>query len=171
MRLAIGVSFWLIASAAMPTAPARAQVQPPAPAAVPVHAPSDALDLGPMTIAGDLTYFSGQLVRLSAVRVYDVLSPRVFSIEPIGVPSSQMWRHDYRSLVVLATPLPESSLRCGAIVEIVGRPWTFDEAQLQRDQTGLSDLRPKVARRYVLKPVIRASLVRMPGGMELYTTR
>jgi hypothetical protein len=58
---------------------------------IPVQAPAEPLTLGPMTVATDLAYLSGQLVRITHARVYEVISPRLFTIEPAGVPSSELW--------------------------------------------------------------------------------
>lgn len=164
MRQSVPTILGLVAAVSLSLA-TTLNAQPPA--AVPVHAPSPALDLGPLTLSSSLTYFTGQTVRIAEVRIDRVLSPRLFVVEPANMPpSSNYYGMDSRALVVLpaptATPLPR-----GAIVEIVGQPWSLYEAQLKGDQGGLSDLSKKQARRYQHKPVIQATLVRTPGGIEL----
>jgi hypothetical protein len=138
-----------------------------APAAMPVHASSAVLDLGPLTLSSCLEYFSGQTVHIPAVRVDRILSPRLFIVEPANMPPSANWYGmDSRALVVLAAPT-STPLQRGTVVEIVGQPWSLYEAQLKGDQGVLSELNKKQARRFQHKPVIQASLVRTPGGIEL----
>jgi len=134
---------------------------------VPLHAPSDALDLGLMTVTNDLAYFAGQYVRISNARVYEVMSPRVFSIELSTVPSSHMRYYDNRALVVLASPV-STTITKGTLVEVVGRPWTLVGAEARLDRTALAELNPRVIRRFEHKPFIGADLVRTPDGIQLY---
>jgi hypothetical protein len=171
MGLCLLVAVGLLTSSVRASQPVGVQPAPGVGPAVPLHVPSDALDIGPMTITADLSYLSGQVVRMANVRVHDVISPRLFAIEPAGVPTGRIWWWNNRVLVVVGSPLPETSLRRGAIVEVVGQAWTLFEAQLQPDQAALGDLGRKEARHFGEKPVIRASLVRTPGGIELYTAR
>jgi hypothetical protein len=124
-----------------------------------------AQNLGLMTIANDLAYFAGQYVRIPVVRVHEVITPRVFSIEVTGIPPTGMWPWDNRALVVLASPI---SVKPGDLVEIVGRPWTMVEARERVDKVALGELDPRVVRRFEDKPVIGADLVRTPGGIQLY---
>ncbi len=133
---------------------------------VPVHAPSEALNLGLMTVTSDLPYFAGQYVRLPVVRVYEVISPRVFSVETASMPSSGFHYYDGRALVFLSTPL--TTIRPGDLVEIVGRPWTRVAADAHLDRTALADVHDHVLRYYVHKPFIGADLVRTPDGLQLF---
>jgi hypothetical protein len=139
------------------------------PIAVPLHAPSDVLDLGLMTISSSLSYFTGQTVRVTNVRVDEVLSPRVFIVEPANMPPSRNWHMDSRALVVLGAPMATAPSR-GAVVEIVGQAWSLYEARTQRDQPALQDVKKHHLRRFEYKPVIHADLVRTPGGVELYSS-
>lgn len=143
---------------------------------VPVRAPSQLLNLGLMTVVTDLTFLAGQPVRMPNVRVYEVISPRLFTIEPATIRSSRLGHYGYdfsydnRALVVLGSPAT-AELRRGVIVEVVGEPWSLFEAQVRHDPAGISELGPNDARRFEHKPVIHADLVRTPGGIELYAAR
>jgi hypothetical protein len=155
---------------ATPRAAADETHQPPPgqpPLVVPAHAPSEALDMGPLTLSSSLSYFAGQTVRLRGVRVDQILSPRLIIVEPDNMPPSQnYYGMDSRALVVLAGPT-STPLQRGSSIEIVGQPWTLAEAGLKGDQDVLSELGKKRTRRYQHKPVIHATLVRTPGGIEL----
>ncbi len=134
---------------------------------VPVHAPSEALDLGLMTVTSDLPYFAGQYVRIPVVRVYEVISPHVFAVEPAGMPSSGLYyRYDSRALVFLSTPV--TNIRPGDLVEIVGRPWTRVAAEAHLDRTALAEVNEHLMRHYGHKPFIGADLVRTPDGLQLF---
>jgi hypothetical protein len=142
------------------------------PPAVALRGPSQPLNLGLMTVVTYLAYFAGQPVRIVNVRVHEVISPRLFTIESSRMPSSHSERYGYdtRALVVLGSPT-SAALRRGAIVDVMGEPWSLYEAQVRRDEAALSELRPHDVRRFEHKPVIHADLVRTPGGIELYTGR
>jgi hypothetical protein len=153
--------------------------QPAPPPAVPVRAPSQVPTLGLMTVVTEIAYLSGQPARIQNVRVHEVISPRLFTIEPANMPSSHLGRYgaygygynfDNRALVVLGTP-PSVALRRGVAVEVVGEPWSLFEAQVRHDSAGLSELDAHEARRLEHKPVIHADMVRTPGGVEIYPGR
>jgi hypothetical protein len=138
--------------------------------AVAAHGPADPIELSILIVANDTAYFSGQAVRIATARVYKVISPRLFVIEPAELPPSEMWDSDSRALVVLAGPMATPMHR-GAIVEVTGRPWAMHEVQLHPDPAGLGDLSEHELRRYQHKAVIEAAMVRTPGGIELYARR
>ncbi len=133
---------------------------------VPVHAPSEALHLGLMTVTSDLPYFAGQYVRIPVVRVYEVISPRVFAVESAGMPSTGFRYYDGRALVFLSTPV--TTIRPGDLVEIVGRPWTRVAADARLDRTALAEVNEHLLRYYAHKPFIGADLVRTPDGVQLF---
>jgi hypothetical protein len=153
--------------------------QPAPPPAAPARAPSQLPTLGLMTVVTELAYLSGQPVRIPNVRVQEVISPRLFTIEPANMPSSHLGRYgaygygynfDNRALVVLGTP-PSVELRRGVTLEVVGEPWSLFDAQIRHDPSGLSELDAHEARHFEYKPVIHAEVVRTPAGVEIYGGR
>jgi hypothetical protein len=142
--------------AAQPTAADRAMTATPT-------------TLGLTTITGDFTYFAGEYIRIPKARVREVISPRLFTVEPATMPRSYIRdkRDDSRALVVLAKPVAD--LKQGAVVEIIGRPWTFEGAQTHVTGGWIDDLDSGERKHFETKAVIGADIVRIPGSAELYS--
>lgn len=139
-----------------PHARTAAQVAP-----VPADIPPTTLGLG--TILGDFPYFAGQFVRIPTARVRDVLSPRLFTVEPASQPRSYI-DHGVRALVVVEKPSVEP--KPGLVVEIIGRPWTFQGAQKGVAGSWLEDLDEGERRQFASRAVIGADIVRTPGRFD-----
>lgn len=155
-RLPIGLGLLFSASFALTVA---AQ---PAPVA-PVPASEAPITVTLQSVIGDMSYFAGQRVRIPAVRVRDVISPRAVLVEAGNMPSSGM-RDDPRVLLVLDTPV--SNITRGTMLEVVARPWTYVEANTRVDKAILDEV-DKDYSKFKRKPILNAESVRTVGGLEV----
>ena len=119
------------------------------------------------SVIGDMAYFAGQRVRIPAVRVRDVISPRAVLVETGNMPSSGM-RDDPRVLIVLDQPV--SNLARGTMLEVVARPWTYAEANTRVDRAILDEVE-KDFTKFKRKPILTAESVRTVGGLEVASLR
>ena len=119
--------------------------------------------LGLGTILGDFPYFAGQLVRIPKARIRDVISPRLFTIEVASMPHSYI-ANEGRALVVVDKPGVEP--KRGLVVEIVGRPWTFEGASKSVGGGWLEDLDSGERKHFATRAVIGADIVRTPGRID-----
>ena len=133
----------------------------PAPPVAPIPASEAPISVTLTSVIADMSYFSGQRVRIPAVRVRDVISPRAVLVETGNMPSSGM-RDDPRVLVVLDQPV--SNIERGTMLEIVARPWTFAEAATRVDRAILEEAE-KEHSKITRKPVLAAESVRTVGGL------
>jgi hypothetical protein len=158
-RIAASLAVVALALVFTPQVRTSAQTAPPTADAGPTT-------LGLGTILGDFPYFAGQLVRIPTARVREVLSPRVFTVEPWVMYRSEMGA---RALVVADKPALD--LKPGVVVEIVGRPWTFEGARKGVSGTWLEDLDEGDRKHFASHAVIGADLVRTPGRVEMGVIR
>jgi hypothetical protein len=115
------------------------------------------------SVIADMSYFAGQRVRIPAVRVRDVISPRAVLVETGNMPRSGM-RDDPRVLIVLDQPV--SNIARGTMLEVVARPWTYIEANSRVDRAILDEVEKDYSK-IKGKPVLTAESVRTVGGMEV----
>ncbi len=110
-----------------------------------------------------MAYFAGQRVRIPAVRVRDVISPRAVLVETGNMPSSGM-RDDPRVLIVLDKPV--SNIEPGTMLEVVARPWTYVEANTRVDRAILDEVEKDYSK-FTRKPILTAESVRTVGGLDV----
>jgi hypothetical protein len=154
-RIAASLAIVALAFVFAPQIPTAAQ-SPQLPTVTPTT-------LGLGTILGDFPYFAGQLVRIPTARVRDVLSPRLFTIEPSTSPRSYIG-DGARALVIVSNPSVEP--KPGLVVEIIGRPWTFAGAQTGVSGSWLEDLDEGERKDFATRAVIGADIVRTPGRFD-----
>jgi hypothetical protein len=138
-----------------------------APPVAPIPASEAPITVTLQSVIGDMSYFAGQRVRLPAVRVRDVISPRAVLVEAGNMPSSGM-RDDARVLLVLDSPV--SNIERGTMLEVVARPWTYAEANTRVDRAILDEVE-KENTKFKRKPILTAESVRTVGGLEVSQLR
>jgi hypothetical protein len=158
MKRRLPITLGLLFSAAI-TFASVTSAQP----AAPVPASEAPISVTLQSVIGDMSYFAGQRVRIPALRVRDVISPRAVLVETGNMPSSGM-RDDGRVLLVLDTPV--SNIERGALLEVVARPWTFAEANSRVDRAILDEVEKDYSK-FKRKPILTAESVRTVGGLEV----
>jgi hypothetical protein len=134
-----------------------------APPVAPIPASEQPISVTLQSVTADMSYFAGQRVRIPAVRVRDVISPRAVLVEAGNMQSSSM-RDDPRVLLVLDTPV--SNLTRGTLLEVVARPWTYAEANTHVDRAILDEVEKDFSE-FKRNPVLAAESVRTVGGLEV----
>lgn len=160
LPIPIGLGLLLSAAVAITSVTTFASQAPPV---APIPASEAPITVTLQSVIGDMSYFAGQRVRIPAVRVRDVISPRAVLIEAGNMPSSGM-RDDPRVLLVLDTPV--SNITRGTMLEVVGRPWTYVEANTRVDKAILDEV-DKDYSKFRRKPILAAETVRTVGGLEV----
>jgi hypothetical protein len=135
----------------------------PAPPAPPIPASEAPISVTLQSVIGDMSYFAGQRVRIPVLRVRDVISPRAVLVETGNMPASGM-RDDPRVLLVLDAPV--SNIGRGTLLEVVARPWTYEEATTRVDRAILDEAE-KEHSKFRRKPILAAESVRTVGGLEV----
>jgi hypothetical protein len=133
----------------------------------PVPASEAPISVTLQSVIADMSYFAGQRVRIPAVRVRDVISPRAVLVETGNMPRSGM-RDDPRVLIVLDKPV--SNLTPGTMLEVVARPWAYVEANTRVERAILDEVEkdfPKITR----NPILTAESVRTTGGLDVASLR
>jgi hypothetical protein len=115
------------------------------------------------TILADFSYFAGQLVRIPKARVRDVISPRVFTVEQSTMPHSYV---DHGGRVLVVADKPGVELKRGTVVEIIGRPWTFEGARTHITGNWMEELDSDERDHFASRAVFSADIVRTPGRVE-----
>jgi hypothetical protein len=160
LPISIGLGLLLSAAVAITSVTTFASQGPPV---APVPASEAPISVTLQSVIGDMSYFAGQRVRIPAVRVRDVISPRAVLVEAGNMPSSGM-RDDPRVLLVLDTPV--SNITRGTMLEVIGRPWTYVEANTRVDKAILDEV-DKDYSKFKRKPILTAESVRTVGGLEV----
>jgi hypothetical protein len=135
--------------------------------AAPVPASEAPISVTLQSVIGDMAYFAGQRVRIPAVRVRNVISPRAVLVETANMPSSGM-RDDPRVLVILDQPV--SNIERGTLLEVIARPWTYAEANTRIDRAILDEVEKDFSK-FKRKPILSAESVRTVGGLEVSSLR
>ena len=160
LPISIGLGLLLSAAVAITSVTTFASQAPPV---APVPASEAPISVTLQSVIGDLGYFAGQRVRIPALRVREVISPRALLVETGNMPSSGM-RDDPRVLLVLDTPV--SNIAPGTMLEVVARPWTYTEATNRVDRAILDEAE-KEHEKFKRKPILTAESVRTVGGLEV----
>jgi hypothetical protein len=138
-----------------------------APPVAPLPASEAPITVTLQSVTADMSYFAGQRVRIPAVRVRDVISPRAVLVEPGNMLSSSM-RDDPRVLLVLDTPV--TNLTRGTMLEVVARPWIYAEANTRVDRAILDEVEKDFSK-FKKNPILTAESVRTVGGLEVSSLR
>jgi hypothetical protein len=163
-RLPISLGLLFSAGIALSSATTFATQAPPV---APIPASEAPISVTLQSVTADMSYFSGQRVRIPAVRVRNVISPRAVLVEAGNMLSSGM-RDDPRVLLVLDTPV--SNLAPGTMLEVVARPWTYAEANTRVDRAILDEVE-KDFTKFKKNPILTAESVRTVGGLEVSSLR